>query len=91
VLTPEAAHALALLRLGELYSKIQDWADVYFEDHIKTNWNKEDLIIVSPELILSLNGMIFAIEALGQGLLRVGHTIRELVEREKRNSKYIRL
>ena len=88
-LTKEAAHAFALLRLGEVYTKIQDWVDVYFEEHIKANWAKDDLVIVSADLILSLNGMIFAIEALGQGLLRVGHAIRELVEREKSN--YYRL
>ena len=89
VLTVEAAHAYALLRLGQAYRKIQDWVDVYFEEHIKANWAKDDLVLVSADLILSLNGMIFAVEALGQGLLGVGHAIRELVEREKGN--YYRL
>ena len=89
VLTAEAAHAYALLRLGQAYTKIQDWVDVYFEEHIKMNWAKDDLVLVSADLILSLNGMIFAVEALGQGLLAVGHAIRELVEREKGN--YYRL
>lgn len=89
VMTAEAAHTYALLRLGQAYTKIQDWVDVYFEEHIKANWAKDDLVLVSADLILSLNGMIFAVEALGQGLLEVGHAIRELVEREKGN--YYRL
>jgi uncharacterized membrane protein YgaE (UPF0421/DUF939 family) len=89
VLTAEAAHAYALLRLGQAYTKIQHWVDVYFEEHIRANWAKDDLVLVSADLILSLNGMIFAVEALGHGLLRVGHAIRELVEREKGN--YYRL
>jgi hypothetical protein len=84
-LPPDTVPALALLQLGEAYVKIQDWVDGYFEEHIKGNWANDQLVLVSADLILSLNGMIFAVEALGQGLLGVGHALRELVEREKGN------
>lgn len=89
VLSAEAAQAFALLRLKQAYAKIQDWVDVYFEEHIRANWTKDDLVFVSADLILSLCGMIFAVEGLGKGLLKLGHAIRELVEREKGN--YYRL
>ncbi|GAB5035857.1 p-hydroxybenzoic acid efflux pump subunit aaeb [Nannochloropsis oceanica] len=89
VLSTEAAQAVALLRLRQAYVKIQDWVDVYFEEHIRENWTKDDLVFVSADLILSLCGMIFAVEGLGKGLLGLGHAIRELVEREKGN--YYRL
>jgi len=47
---------------------------------------QEDTDLVSAEYMLSLSALLFSIEGLGRTLLRVGHSLRELVEREKSNA-----
>lgn len=80
-----SAQAFALLRLGEQYARLRDYIDSYMEAHIQANRAKEDLVLVSADFILSLSGMLFAVSSVGQGLLRAGHSLRELVERERGN------
>lgn len=48
----------------------------------RTSEGEEATAIVSPRFILCISGMLFSLDGLGRALLRVGHALRELVERE---------
>lgn len=48
----------------------------------RTSEGEEATAIVSPHFILCISGMLFSLDGLGRALLRVGHALRELVERE---------
>jgi len=48
----------------------------------RTSEGPEATTIVSPQFILVISGMLFSLDALGHALLRVGHALRGLVERE---------
>lgn len=56
-------------------------------DHAQqTKRAQEDTALVSAEFILSISSMLFAIDCLGEALVKVGHALRELVERERTNA-----
>ncbi len=55
----------------------------------RTSEGEEATAIVSPHFILCTSGMLFSLDALGRALLRVGHALRDLVEREAARGRFL--
>ena len=76
-----------LLGLRAEFIALQEFVDDYMKHKMIENRSITDdyLVLTSPGFILNLNAMLFNLEAIGSGLLRLGHATRKLVELEKAN------